>query len=280
MLTDQEIIQYALNEDIGTGDITSEATIAPDIQGKATIFSKDEGVLAGCDLAQQVFLTVDSNITINKQKNDGDQLYRGEPVLIIDGPVQSLLKAERVALNILGHLSGIATRTNSVVKLLSDTSITLLDTRKTMPLFRRWQKYAVRVGGGKNHRIGLYDMFLIKENHIAGAGNISAAITNAIAYREKHGEKWQIEIETKNENEVREAVQFPIDIIMLDNMDKDTLRKCIDIIRKTSIKIEVSGNMNEHTINQYKDLDIDYISMGSLTHSVKNFDFSMLLEGV
>lgn len=273
----RELIALALREDIGEGDITSLAIIPPHQENLAKIIAKEEVVLCGMDLVREVFHQIDPLIEFIAHHQDGEKIPYYTPVCTLYGKTLSILSGERVALNILGHLSGIATRTREVVSLLDNPKIQILDTRKTMPLWREWQKYAVRTGGGRNHRMGLYDMFLIKDNHISAAGSISRAIERALDYRDRRQGQWKIEVEARNLREVQEAVRYPIDIIMLDNMEKQELMECIAEIRKTSIQIEISGNITERTIGSYRNLDVDFISIGALTHSVKNSDFTLLL---
>lgn len=273
-----ELIALTLHEDIGDGDITTLATVDRNHESQAKIIAKQEGILCGEELVNKVFHQVDPEISIQFLKKDGDFLSRTDTVAVIQGKTRSILMAERTSLNFLGHLSGISTRAHQVVHLLNNSHIKILDTRKSIPLLRKWQKYAVKIGGGENHRFGLYDMFLIKENHINAAGGIRQAVERALQFRSQRQGNWKIEVETRTIEEVKEVTTLPVDIIMLDNMPLETLEKCISIIRRTPIKIEVSGNITEETLSIYRNLDIDYISMGALTHSVKNFDFSLLIQ--
>jgi len=276
-ISDDFLISLALKEDIGKADITTEAILkgVSDRTVKATLIAKEDLILAGLELFEMTFKKIDPEVKIITDIGDEDFCKKGSVILYLEGKFSSILKGERVALNILQHLSGIATNTYKVVEELKGTKIKILDTRKTIPLWRKWEKYAVRVGGGYNHRMGLYDMFLIKENHIAVAGSISKAVMLAKNY----DPNVKIEVEVRNFNEVKEAVDTEADIIMLDNMDDSEIKNCVKYIRENSDKnIEVSGNITLERIKRLRDIDIDFISMGALTHSVKAADISLILE--
>jgi len=276
-ISDDFLISLALKEDIGKADITTEAILkgVSDRTVKATLIAKEDLILAGLELFEMTFKKIDPEVKIITDIGDEDFCKKGSVILYLEGKFSSILKGERVALNILQHLSGIATNTYKVVEELKGTKIKILDTRKTIPLWRKWEKYAVRVGGGYNHRMRLYDMFLIKENHIAVAGSISKAVMLAKNY----DPNVKIEVEVRNFNEVKEAVDTEADIIMLDNMDDSEIKNCVKYIRENSDKnIEVSGNIILERIKRLRDIDIDFISMGALTHSVKAADISLILE--
>lgn len=283
----QKLIELALKEDIGAGDITSDALIHKNLLGKAEIVAKTKGVLAGIKIAEKVFKKKDPNLFFIPLKKDGENFKPNDKIAIIEGRVKSILKCERTALNFLQKLSGIATLTQSFVSKMKGEKIKILDTRKTTPGFRILEKYAVKVGGGENHRMGLYDMILIKENHIKAAGDISSAIQKAKKTLENKDfvkkfskkKKIKIEVETKNLNEVKNALGFKIDMIMLDNMPIQMIKKASQIIRKSkkNIKIEVSGNIDLKNLRDYSKLDIDYISIGAITHSSKAIDLSLNL---
>jgi len=276
-ISDDFLISLALKEDIGKADITTEAILkgVSDRTIKATLIAKEDLILAGLELFEMTFKKIDPEVKIITDIGDEDFCKKGSVILYLEGKFSSILKGERVALNILQHLSGIATNTYKVVEELKGTKIKILDTRKTIPLWRKWEKYAVRVGGGYNHRMRLYDMFLIKENHIAVAGSISKAVMLAKNY----DPNVKIEVEVRNFNEVKEAVDTEADIIMLDNMDDSEIKNCVKYIRENSDKnIEVSGNITLERIKRLRDIDIDFISMGALTHSVKAADISLILE--
>ncbi len=283
----QKLIELSLKEDIGAGDITSDALIHKNLLGKAEIVAKQKGVLAGIKIAEKVFKKKDPNLFFIPLKKDGENFKPNDKIAIIEGRVKSILKCERTALNFLQKLSGIATLTQSFVSKMKGKKIKILDTRKTTPGFRILEKYAVKAGGGENHRMGLYDMILIKENHIKTAGDISSAIQKAKKTLENKDfvkkfskrKKIKIEVETKNLNEVRDALGFKIDMIMLDNMPIQMIKKASQIIRssKKNIKIEVSGNIDLKNLRDYSKLDIDYISIGAITHSSKAIDLSLNL---
>ncbi len=282
-LTDA-LITAALAEDLGGGDLTTMAIVPDDLVSTAFLFSKDDGVLAGIDVSMKVFHTADPNLTTNTLFKDGERIRKGQKVAEISGSVASILKAERSALNFLGRLSGIATQTAEYVKRIEGCRAKILDTRKTIPTMRHLDKYAVRVGGGNNHRFGLFDMVLIKDNHIAVAGGIRIAVDNVITEVRKKDDSIKIEVECKSYEELLEAVYTPVDIIMLDNMDLAEIERSVKLIRETnaengkSIRIEVSGNINLDTVRDVAETGVDYISIGALTHTVRNHDFSLLFE--
>ncbi|MFP4563683.1 MAG: carboxylating nicotinate-nucleotide diphosphorylase [Spirochaetia bacterium] len=276
-----ELIAMALEEDLdGTGDVTSRAIFGVE-EGKAVLISKARGVLAGTDPFVRVFSTVDPSIRVSLFKNDGDFLEPGARVAEMSGKILSLLTAERTALNFLSYLSGIATKTRKMVAAASEGT-TILDTRKTLPGYRMLAKYAVRIGGGKNHRMGLYDMVLIKDNHIDAVGSITEAVRRI---REKWGDTYRIEVECRGLDEVREALELEVDVVMLDNMNPGTAAEAEALRRgmgketdKGKVLFEVSGNMDEEKIKRFSPGGVDYISIGGLTHSVKAFDFSLIIE--
>ncbi|HNX60822.1 MAG TPA: carboxylating nicotinate-nucleotide diphosphorylase, partial [Spirochaetota bacterium] len=216
------LIRLAIAEDISTGDVTSEAIFSGNEKSSAYIMAKQDGIVCGGDLVKWVYTELDPAVKVEQIVPEGSKIEKGKTVITIDGPTKSILEGERTALNFFQRMSGIATKTNSIVKLTEGTSISILDTRKTLPGFRLLDKYAVKCGGGKNHRIGLYDMVLIKDNHIKAAGSITAAVDKV---RAKWNDKFRIEVETTNLDEVAEAVRERADIIMLDNMDVETMRK-------------------------------------------------------
>ncbi len=269
----RKIIEQALAEDIGPGDVTSEAIIPSDSTATAEIKAKQDLVLAGVGAAEEVFRVLDPGIRFTPLAKDGDRLPAGSAIAKLSGRTKVLLAGERVALNLLQHLSGIATLTSQYVGKLSGTKARVLDTRKTIPGLRQLEKYAVRMGGGQNHRMGLYDMVLIKDNHIKAAGGITAAIEGA---RKKAG-GLKIEIETRNLEEVREALAVRPDIIMLDNMPPETMREAVRLIAGRAL-VEASGNVSLNTIRAIAETGVDYISAGSLTHSAPAADISMKIQ--
>ncbi|QXV65198.1 carboxylating nicotinate-nucleotide diphosphorylase [Mucilaginibacter sp. 21P] len=276
---DKEIIHKfivnALSEDVGDGDHTSLATIEAGTQGKAKLLVKDTGILAGVELAEEIFREVDPNLKLNIFLRDGAEVKPKDVALEVEGDAQSILKAERLVLNCMQRMSGIATRTHDIVKLLEGTNAKVLDTRKTTPGLRYLEKWAVRIGGGVNHRIGLYDMILIKDNHVDYSGGIRQAIENANRYLRQTGRKLVIEIEVRNLDELEQVLQTGnVNRIMLDNFDFDTLRQAISMINGRYIT-EASGGITIDNIRDYADCGVDYISVGALTHSVKSLDLSL-----
>ena len=267
-------IDFALNEDLGSGDITTNALIPFDLQAKATMVAKSSGVIAGLAVAEYVFKSLDNEIQLKTFINDGSSVIKGDLILEISGSYRALLSGERLALNFLQRMSGIATMTANYNNQLAGTEVKILDTRKTVPGLRLLDKYAVRIGGGTNHRIGLYDMVLIKDNHIKVAGGITKAIEQ-IKKNIPTGIK--IEVETTTIAEVTEALAAGVDIIMLDNMDNKTMRECVKIINKQA-KVEASGNMTIERLREVAETGVDFISVGALTHSVTALDISMNIE--
>lgn len=265
------LIQLAFKEDINTGDVTSEAIFTGAEHSCAYIMAKADGVFCGGDVLRLVYNELDPSVTVKQLIADGTKVRYGDIVSEIEGRTISILLGERTALNFIQRMSGVATKTASIAALVSGTNIKILDTRKTIPGFRLLDKYAVKCGGGENHRIGLYDMILIKDNHIKAVGGIAGAVANV---RAKWGSQYRIEVETSNIDEVQQAIDSRADIIMLDNMNKDQMQKAVALINKRA-KIEISGNMSEEKIREMSDLEIDYISIGALTHSVEAFDLSM-----
>jgi len=270
----KSVIDYSLKEDIGNGDITTNSLIPIDLQTKATMVAKSTGVIAGLALAEYVFRTLSADITWKAFVNDGDKVSKGDILLEISGSYRALLTGERVALNFLQRMSGIATMTANYVDTLKDYKTKILDTRKTVPGLRLLDKYAVKMGGGTNHRIGLYDMVLIKDNHIKIAGGITNAVTQ-IKKNLPCGIK--IEVETTTIEEVKEALATGVDIIMLDNMSNNTMADSVKIINGRA-KVEASGNMTMERLKEVAATGVDFISIGALTHSVSAFDISMNIE--
>jgi nicotinate-nucleotide pyrophosphorylase (carboxylating) len=267
----EELIRLAVREDIGSGDITSRAIFGESDVSEAAIISRERGILCGTDLVGHVYGYIDRSVEVTCLMHDGDEIGPGDRVVLLKGPTIGLLSGERTVLNFLQRMSGVASRTASAVSLLDGTAIALLDTRKTVPGFRMLDKYAVKTGGGMNHRMGLYDMVMIKDNHIRAAGGVGRAIRMV---RERYGTRYRIEAEASTLEEAREAAAEGADIIMLDNMDRSLVKAAIEVIAKKA-KIEVSGNLDEEKIRGMIDLDIDYLSMGSITHSAAAFDFSI-----
>jgi nicotinate-nucleotide pyrophosphorylase (carboxylating) len=273
-LIDQFIVN-SLNEDVGDGDHTSLATIPAGTNGKAKLLVKDEGILAGVELAQEIFHVVDAGLKLNTFLNDGAKVKYGDIAFIVEGDSQSILKAERLVLNCMQRMSGIATKTRQIVDILKDTGTKVLDTRKTTPGLRHLEKWAVRIGGGVNHRFGLYDMILIKDNHVDYSGGIKQAIEKANQYLASKNKKLAIEIEVRNLDELKQVLQTGgINRILLDNFNFPDLRKAVDIINGRFVT-EASGGITIDNIKDYAGCGVDYISVGALTHSVKSLDLSL-----
>lgn len=267
----EKIILNALNEDLGSGDITTALITPKNSKATAVFLAKENGIIAGLDFAKTVFKMLDWKIVFKKFISDGDHVKAKTKIAEASGNLRALLSGERTALNILQRCSGIATSTKEYVGLVKDTNVKILDTRKTVPGLRVLDKYSVRAGGGTNHRIGLYDMVLIKDNHIKVAGSTTKAVAIAKAGLKR---KIKIEVETKNLTEVKEALDAKVDIIMLDNMPLKTMRKAVELVGG-KVKLEASGNVNLKTVSAIAKTGVDYISVGALTHSVKALDISM-----
>jgi nicotinate-nucleotide pyrophosphorylase (carboxylating) len=267
----RDIIEAALAEDIGTGDITTQATVSPKKKGRAQAVAKDDFVIAGIDVFAETFQLLDKSIKVNKLIDDGYRAKRGDIIAEVLGSLSNILKAERVALNLFQRMSGIATLTSKYVKAVRDSKAKILDTRKTMPGLRILDKMAVRIGGGCNHRTGLYDGVLIKDNHIEASGGITAAVK---AQRKRLPHTLKIEVETKNIKEVKEALNCGVDIIMLDNMTVPAMKKAVDYVAGRAI-LEASGNVNLQSVSEIAATGVDLISIGELTHSVQAADISL-----
>ncbi len=271
----KQIIKDALAEDIGTGDITTQATVSPELKGRAQAIAKDDFVVAGLDVFEQTFKCLDKNIKVIKFIKDGRRASSGDVIAEVGGSLSNILQAERVALNLFQRMCGIATLTAKYVEAVNGTKVKILDTRKTVPGLRVLDKMAVRLGGGTNHRIGLYDGVLIKDNHIEAAGGITAAVA---AQRKHLKRRMKIEVETKNLEEVKEALTCGVDIIMLDNMTNDAMKKAVDFIAGGALT-EASGNVNLKRVRKIAATGVDFISVGELTHSVRAADISLKITG-
>ncbi len=268
------LIKEAISEDINYIDVSADYLIPEEQRNDSYFVAKADGVLCGLDIAMRVFTLLDDTFTYTVYKNDGDEVKAGDLIVEFNGKTACLLKGERTALNIIQHMSGIATATNKAVKLCEGTNASVTDTRKTLPGLRALQKYAVVCGGGKNHRYNLSDGAMLKDNHIDAGGGI----TNAVAIlRSKLGHMVKIEVETRNFDEVKEAVAAGADIIMLDNMNNDQMRECVEFINGRA-KTEASGNITLDNIADVAKTGVDIISLGALTHSVKAFDISMKMR--
>lgn len=268
-------IANALKEDIGSGDHTSLATIPEGKTGKARLLIKEDGILAGLAVAAEIFKALDEKLLLSVFLKDGDSVKTGDVAFEVAGSVQSILMAERLVLNTMQRMSGIATKTRHIVNLLEGTNTKVLDTRKTTPGMRYLEKMAVAIGGGVNHRFGLYDMILIKDNHVDYAGGIAQAILAAQDYLKKHQLSIPVEIEVRNLSELAQVMETgQVDRIMLDNFDFEHLRKAVQII-SGKYATEASGGITETNIRAYAECGVDYISVGALTHSVKSLDMSL-----
>ncbi len=270
----RETIKRALQEDIKTGDITSLAIIPGDKSASAEFLVKQDGVLAGFEVAEACFKEFDPDISFIKYYTDGDKVLQGTIAAVVEGRAQSILTAERTALNFLQRMSGIATMTHHFAEKIKHTGAHLIDTRKTVPGLREMDKLAVKLGGAENHRIGLYDMFLIKDNHIEVAGSITKAVESCKVWRNKNNPNLKIEVETKNIDEVKEALTCGVDVIMLDNFRIELMSEAVNLIGGRC-KVEASGMVNIDTIKAIAETGVDYISVGALTHSVKALDISL-----
>ena len=271
----QNFIQSALLEDIGPGDYSSLASIPQDKTGKAQLLIKDDGILAGLELAGEIFKAVDSRLHVEFLKADGDEVRVGDVALIVSGSSISILSAERLVLNCMQRMSGIATKTHRLTQLISHTKARLMDTRKTTPNFRLMEKWAVHIGGGVNHRFALYDMVMLKDNHVDFAGGIRPAIENTRRFLAEKDLNLKIEVETRNLEEVRQVLEVGgVDFIMLDNMDYDTMKTAVKLI-DGKILTEASGGITEQTLPYVAECGVDFISMGALTYSVTALDMSL-----
>jgi nicotinate-nucleotide pyrophosphorylase (carboxylating) len=270
-----KLIDLGFTEDIGDGDHTTLCSIPETAIGQSQLLIKDEGILAGVEVAKKVLNRFDPVLQVDVFINDGARVKPGDIVLTVSGRVQSILQAERLVLNIMQRMSGIATITNQYVKLLDGTNAKVLDTRKTTPGMRMLEKEAVKIGGGVNHRIGLFDMILLKDNHVDFAGGIENAINGAHRYLKEKNKQLKIEIEVRNFDELREALRIGgIDRIMLDNFTPKQTREAVEIVNG-QVELESSGGITMDTIREYAETGVDYISVGALTHSVKSLDMSL-----
>jgi len=268
-----ETIKQALREDLGDGDVTTECTIPPDKIIEGRLIAKEEGVIAGLIVFEKTFQLLDQTVECRFNVKDGEWVKSGAVIAVIKGSARAVLSGERVALNFLQRMSGIATLTRRMVDAVKGTKAKILDTRKTAPGLRYFDKWAVRLGGGANHRIGLYDMVLIKDNHIAACGSIAEAVNQV---RKCDKRKRPIEVEVKNMQELKEALDLGVDRIMLDNMSPEQMRRAAEICNG-KIPLEASGNITLKNVAEVAKTGVDFISVGSLTHSVKALDISLLV---
>lgn len=269
------VIANAIREDVGSGDYSSLACIPHSAAGKAQLLVKEEGIIAGVAFAKMIFNYVDASLEVETFIEDGQRVKYGDVVFHVSGSSQSILKAERVVLNSMQRMSAIATKTNQYVQLLTGTATKILDTRKTTPGFRAPEKWAVKIGGGENHRFALYDMIMLKDNHIDFAGGISQAIAKTKNYLTENNKELKIIVEARDLNEVQQILDAGgVYRILLDNFDYETTRKAVQLIGNQCLT-ESSGNINEKTIRSYAECGVNYISSGALTHSIYNMDLSL-----
>jgi nicotinate-nucleotide pyrophosphorylase (carboxylating) len=273
-----QIIENALHEDIGDGDHSSLASVPENAMGKARLLVKDEGIIAGVELAEMIFKHYDPSMVFNKLINDGEQVKKGDIAFTIMGKSRAILATERLVLNFMQRMSGIATETHRYATLIKGTKAKLLDTRKTTPGIRLMEKWAVRIGGGYNHRFALYDMIMLKDNHIDYAGGIKNAIERTNKYLKTTQKELKIEIEVRNEKELDEVLAVgQVQRIMLDNFSPDEIKRVLPKI-PANYEIEASGGITEESIRAYAETGVDYISVGALTHSFKSLDLSLKAE--
>lgn len=268
------MIRLALAEDVRTGDVTSAFTIPETQRESARLIAKEAGTLAGLPVISLVFAELGAEVEVKLYKQDGDKVEKGDLIAELSGATRDLLTGERTLLNFIQQLSGVATVASKFAEALKPGKTEILDTRKTVPGFRTLQKYAVRAGGGSNHRMGLFDMVLVKDNHIAASGGVLEALENVKAH---NSAGLRVEIEVENLDDLRKLLHKGVDVIMLDNMDKETMARAVEIVRESgdTVKLEASGNMNLERVKDLAGIGLDYISVGALTHSVKALDISM-----
>ena len=269
-----QLIALSFAEDIGDGDHTTLSCIPDTAMGKSRLIIKEEGIIAGVEMAREIFHRFDPEMKMEVYINDGAHVKPGDVAFVVEGRVQSLLQTERLMLNVMQRMSGIATITNEYVKLLEGTKCRVLDTRKTTPGMRLMEKDAVRIGGGCNHRIGLFDMILLKDNHIDFAGGIPQAVSRAQEYCKAKGKNLKIEVEVRNFDELGQVLALQgVDRVMLDNFSVENTRKAVEIV-DGRLEVESSGGITFDTIRSYAECGVDYVSVGALTHSVKSLDMS------
>lgn len=267
-------IDIAFKEDIGDGDHTTLSCIPHDLEGRARLLVKQDGILCGVELAKKIFNKFDPTLKMTQILHDGDTIKKGDIAFTVEGKTISILQTERLVLNFMQRLSGIATQTHEYVKLLEGTNAKILDTRKTTPGLRLLEKYAVKVGGGENHRIGLYDMILIKDNHIDYAGGVTQAITKTKEYLKAKGKDLKIEVEARTLDEIEEILKFDVERILIDNFTPEETKKAVALING-KCKTESSGGITKESIRAYAEAGVDYISVGALTHHISSLDLSL-----
>ena len=271
-----DLLTLAFAEDVGDGDATTLSTIPAEAMGRQHLLVKEEGILAGVEIARKVFAKFDPSLKMEVFINDGTRVHPGDIAFVVEGPVRSLLQTERIMLNIMQRMSGIATMTDKYQSRLAGLKAKVLDTRKTTPGMRILEKMAVKIGGGENHRIGLFDMILIKDNHNDFAGGIPNSVARAKQWCKDNGKNLKIEVEIRDDNEIKQALEAGVDRIMLDNFTPGRTAEAVAMIRKANpdVEIESSGGITIDTLRAYGEAGVDFISVGALTHSVKGLDMS------
>lgn len=269
-----QLIELAISEDIGDGDHSSLGAIVSNEKGKARLLVKDAGVLCGIHLAKHIFHRLDSTLVFEPYLEEGSQVKVGDIAFSVSGSIHSILQAERLVLNFMQRMSGISTLTKRLVDVIEGTGTQLLDTRKTTPGMRIFEKYAVSIGGGVNHRMGLFDMVMLKDNHNDYAGGITAAVNQTKAYLKNEDKSLKIEVETRNLEEVKEAIAVGVNRIMFDNFTPEEMKKAVSLVGN-QCETEASGGITENTIRSYAETGVNFISVGALTHSVKSLDLSL-----
>lgn len=271
----EDIVSIALQEDIRNGDITTQAVFSGNERTSGNFLAKESGIIAGIELAGYIFTTIDPDITFKQLIKDGGKVSRGDLIAEVSGPSDSILTGERTVLNFMQRMSGVATKTRVFADAISHTNTKLLDTRKTLPGHRYLDKWAVRLGGGKNHRYCLDDMYLVKENHIKVAGGVKEAIQKCIEHKQLNGNEWKIEVEVTNLDELKDAISTEsIDMVLLDNMDINMLVEAVEMVAG-AVETEASGNMTLDRIPKVAETGVDYISVGALTNSISALDISI-----
>lgn len=270
----QQFIRQAFLEDVGDGDHSTLASVPYEAIQEAELKVKDNGIIAGIELAKIIFDTFDPDLQVEQFMNDGDEVKYGDVAFKIKGSAQSILTCERLALNCMQRMSGIATYANEMMKLVEGTNAKILDTRKTTPNFRMIEKWAVKIGGAENHRFGLYDMVMLKDNHVDFCGNITKAVVQTKAYLQANNLDLKIEVETRNMDEVKEALAAGVDFIMLDNFDLTTMKEAVEFIGGR-VKTEASGGITKESVRAIAETGVDFISSGAIIHSAPNFDLSL-----
>lgn len=270
-----QFIDAAIKEDIGDGDHSTLASVPADLQQRARLLVKNDCILAGVDLAQEIFQYYDKSLILEVFKQDGEAVKVGDVAFIVSGSARSILTMERLVLNCMQRMSGIATYTHEMVEIIADTRTRILDTRKTSPIFRMCEKWAVAIGGGQNHRYGLFDMIMLKDNHIDYSGGITKAVKDTVKYLREKNKGLQIEVETRNIDEVKEALDTnSVDVIMLDNMTLEQMREAVTLING-KVKTEASGGITKESVREIAATGVDYISSGAIIYSAPNIDLSL-----